>query len=284
MLKPEPGQHYFLYQPMGWKGYENHPLSLASWTATEMPDSSRSSSSEIATANDKDLQVTISIPTDAQNPSTTHDALTFYARPYGSWTQRLRNECLKSPTGSINPTILLEGPYGHQSPLHRHENVLLIVGGAGITAALPYIHDHILRKQTDSTKTRQLTLVWTTKQPAMIHTIAQRELRHALAHSDMDFHFFATGKPLATTAQKDVSEQQHRDSETAPQIAYGRPDIPSTIYNAVDSVAEAGTIGGGIAVLCCGPAAMADEARATVAEAMRRKKVSAAYFEEAFGW
>ena len=35
-IKPGPGQYYYLYQPMSWRGWENHPFSLGAWTS---PDS-----------------------------------------------------------------------------------------------------------------------------------------------------------------------------------------------------------------------------------------------------
>ena len=32
-IKPAPGQYYYLYQPMTWRGWENHPFSLGAWTS-----------------------------------------------------------------------------------------------------------------------------------------------------------------------------------------------------------------------------------------------------------
>lgn len=31
-IKPAPGQFYYLYQPMTWRGWENHPFSLGAWS------------------------------------------------------------------------------------------------------------------------------------------------------------------------------------------------------------------------------------------------------------
>ena len=31
MLKPAPGQHYYLYQPVSLKGWENHPFTLGAY-------------------------------------------------------------------------------------------------------------------------------------------------------------------------------------------------------------------------------------------------------------
>lgn len=61
------------------------------------------------------------------------------------WTKRLRNECLRSPTLTVDSTFLIEGPYGQYSPVHNYENVILIAGGSGIAGALPYIKEHLLR-------------------------------------------------------------------------------------------------------------------------------------------
>lgn len=32
ILSPQSGQHYFIYQPLRWRGWENHPFTLASWS------------------------------------------------------------------------------------------------------------------------------------------------------------------------------------------------------------------------------------------------------------
>jgi hypothetical protein len=43
-LKPRPGQYYYIYQPMRWRGYENHPFTLGGWSVVDGDDGWVSSS------------------------------------------------------------------------------------------------------------------------------------------------------------------------------------------------------------------------------------------------
>ena len=63
-LKPGPGQHYYLYQPVTLRGWENHPFTMGCYeNATSKEESSK---------------------------------LIFYIRPYDGWTRRLRDQCQKA--------------------------------------------------------------------------------------------------------------------------------------------------------------------------------------------
>jgi ferric-chelate reductase len=66
-------------------------------------------------------------------------------------------------------------------------------------------------------------------------------------------------------------------------ITHGRPAVRDIIINIVNEITSAGSAGGRIAVLTCGPAAMADTARAAVYEASRKGARGIAYVEETFG-
>jgi ferric-chelate reductase len=65
-------------------------------------------------------------------------------------------------------------------------------------------------------------------------------------------------------------------------VSYGRPDIKGKVLEVVDEVKEAGSQGGSIAVLVCGPAVMADEARRAVQLALKSGMCGIEYVEETF--
>lgn len=343
LLKPGPGQHYFIYQRGKWNSWENHPFTLAAWSRVgDCAEASVPRADPVTAVNgiaDKEVQVTAastSSPesssvasvssqqekvTDAHNTSEAKSTdldgrtkLTFFIRPFTSWTKRLREECLKSPTGSIATGILIEGPYGERSPLHKYENVVFIVGGTGVSGALPYLQEHLRRLQdapksdaAATTLTRDITFVWATKQAAMIRDIASRELKPYLGREDMHFSFHATGRKEAalsspsspiTTPEETESASEEADGGdkdiisaaaavaggTNLAIGYGRPNIHDTVMNVLEQVHAAGARRGGkIAILTCGPAAMADEARAAVHDALKKGKRGVEYIEETFG-
>lgn len=309
ILKPVPGQHYYLYQPLRWKGWENHPFTLASWSAVDNKISEPTAGTQReANGKEKEIHVT---PTEAASNDSSSDVatssqttkpsdqakagrttLSFLIRPFDSWTVRLRNECLKSPSGSIKAQILIEGPYGERSPLHTFENVIFIVGGTGISGALPYLQEFVNTTTSQSTetsrvpmtRTRDITLVWVTRQPAMIHDVARRELQPVFGRDDVHISLHATKPKETPPAPKIVNTEKSPNAIQELEISYSRPNIRETILNVVNRVHADGSAGGKIAILTCGPASMADEARAAVHTALKEGKRSVEYFEESFGW
>jgi len=117
----------------------------------------------------------------------------------------------------------------------------------------------------------------------MIRNIAARELRPFMNREDIKFRFYATREkksdPVALTDKLCDKPVQSRDIEISNQ----RPDIRTAVLGVVDQVNAAGSRGGRIAVLTCGPGAMADEARAAVHHALKNGKQGLEYFEESFG-
>ncbi|RMZ78786.1 hypothetical protein DV738_g3614, partial [Chaetothyriales sp. CBS 135597] len=272
VLKPGPGQHYYLYQPVSWRGWENHPFTLAGY-------------GKIEASSQHDRH------------SVFHDAvgqqkLTFFVRPFDGWTKRLRDQCLKSATGTITPHIFIEGPYGENSSLHTYENIIFIVGGSGIAGALPYLQEYLRMKAENTTLTRDITLVWSARQASMIRDIAENELKPMIGRDDIHLQFHATvGRGLRLKdrlrgkgSEKEVSTSSSSSSDDELEIASGRPNIRHSILNMIKEVNNAGSAGGRIAIMTCGPGAMADEARAAVHAALKQGQRGVEYFEEAFGW
>lgn len=319
ILQPRPGQHYYIYQFNKLRFWENHPFTLAAWYPVGENDDDLDSNPQ-ATPNprsqaavlgkEKDTYMAASSSSEgASSPSsssissqkaqpkdllipTGHSKLVFLIRPFNSWTKRLRDECERAgPSGMKNARILVEGPYGETSPLSSFENVIFVVGGTGIAGAIPHLQEYLghsskspspttLRRET---RTQDITIIWATKQSAMIRNIADRELRPFLNREDIKFRFYATREkkrgPLALTDKLCDKLVQSHDIEISNQ----RPDIRAAVLGVVDEVNAAGSRGGRIAVLTCGPGAMADEARAAVHHALKNGKQGLEYFEESFG-
>ncbi|KAJ5666584.1 hypothetical protein N7462_010993 [Penicillium macrosclerotiorum] len=291
LLRPSPGDYYFLYQPLRLIGWENHPFTVGSWTYQLV---SRRTSSGLFTAHGQSTEVDrvpllpeISQRHETQNMTeeTFEDIkvlnlkLVFWIRPYNGWTGQLRRQCLGSKVSPVDTTILLEGPYGHNFPLWQYESVLMIMGGTGIASAVPYLQDHLRRcaKGRDETtgeksRTRDIELVWTAKQSAFIHNVAQRELEPLLGRNDFSASFYTT------QPENESFEDLH---ELGYIIQTGRPHIQSLIMS---RACDASSVGVKLAILVCGPSGMADEARAAASSAMRQGYRSIKYLEESFAW
>ena len=248
--------------------------------------------------------------------------LSFWIRPYDGWTRRLRDLYLKSrfpfrASLGFRETILLEGPYGRAEPLWAFDEVLLIAGGSGIAALVPYVLDHVARASASDdkpmlTRTRAVTLVWTNRKEALIRQVTENELATALQRDDLTAAFYCTGcsaegqitLPTSSStyavpkgdAPKDTSvggvlvEKDETDVSELTDgmsgagvvaIRAGRPDITSMIEMAAISATKSGSR---LAVMSCGPSGMADAAREAAYGVMHQSGGAIKYFEEAFGW
>lgn len=298
--QPKPSQYYFLYQPLRWKGWENHPFTLANWAPagnSNMDDDRRpllssaklGTDAEVVTTSPHGLSSNRGSRSWSSNPELLYDhsgtyKLVFYIRPFDGWTKHLRDRCMRHPDKAINANIMIEGPYGKPEPLHHYENVIFITGGTGVACAIPYLRDHIVKSASSSTRTRNINLIFAAKQTAMIRSIAISELKPILDRSDVHATFYATsGQESAAAIRRRDDEPSLGSSLDDMEICPGRPNIKAAILDFVDEV-NASSVGGRIAVLVCGPAAMADESRAAVHQVLKNGKQGVAYFEETFEW
>lgn len=323
LLHPGAGQHYYIYQFNKLRFWENHPFTLAaSYPSADhtvdhdavSPTPTVNRNETVAVSQKEKSEVTATSLNGDSGPSSPsaasmssshgpaknltlvaspgHDKLVFFIRPFNSWTKRLRDECtLAGPLGLEKSSLRVEGPYGHRSPLLAFENVIFIAGGTGIAGAIPYLQeyqkaDSVSVDQSSGTKstcTRNITVIWTTKQSAMIRDIASHELRPFLSRDDIHFSFHATREKKTTTLLKETQHDEKPILSRDIDILTSRPNIKASITSIVNEVNAAGSLGGRIAVLTCGPGAMADEARAAVHQALKSGKRGLEYFEEAFG-
>ncbi|UKZ75796.1 hypothetical protein TrVFT333_003490 [Trichoderma virens FT-333] len=303
-IKPRPGQHYYLYQPFRLTGWESHPFTLAYWSqSTESQH--RGQAGAPATGS-----TTVGSIAASSKAMEDEYLMSFWIRPQDGWTRHLRDLCLKSSQvpATSKETILLEGPYGMSEPLQKFDEVLLIAGGSGIAAMVPYVLDYISQSSNKSSRTRirGLTLVWSDRNRAFMRQIAEQELAAALMLNEVRCMFYCTDSAkvsidatdkipigdacevpaesgvLKSKEETDISESTDSISATGSlTIDMGRPDVPTIIERAAAAATESGSR---LAVMTCGPAGMSDAARDATYRAIRTRNSSIEYFESAFGW
>ncbi|PWY68399.1 FRE family ferric-chelate reductase [Aspergillus heteromorphus CBS 117.55] len=299
LLTPTPGDYYYLYQPFRITGWESHPFTLGSWFYQTKFQASTRKPPPLRNDRTVDVSQVPLLSDSSSGPLSTPDEmqlkhdnekelrLVFWIRPYDGWTRSLRQQCVQSPDLMVSPTILLEGPYGSQFPLWNYESVLMIAGGTGIAAVVPYIQDHILRATSDAeetaTHTRETRLVWVTRQASFVQQVAARELAPALARDDFRASFYSTAVKASTPRDGDGQTTPNDPTHTGSDldILEGRPDVESLV---LEHAHEAQLSESSAAVLVCGPSALADETRAAVHLAMRRGYRGIRYVEESFSW
>ena len=283
ILKPSAGQHYFLYHFRQLRGWENHPFTLATYGASRAQ--SVVSEGNITKGTDVLGKELSSSETSSQLGSShmmTTNSFTFLIRPYSGWTRRLKSQCRSSESGSTSVNVCIEGPYGHRSPLHTFENVLFVVGGTGISGALPYLQEHIeaLGPSDSKTATRNIRLIWATKQAQMLRSIADLELKDFMGRQDIEIQIHCTSSK--SLVRHNDTTKKSTPPDTADLEKYfisGRPDIKQIVLDFTGSSQNFGRT----AVLACGPAGLSDHARSAVQTALQQGQGPVEYFEESFG-
>ncbi|EEP78550.1 predicted protein [Uncinocarpus reesii 1704] len=300
-LAPRPGQFYYIYQPLRWRGYESHPFTVGSWS--QITDNKGFSGAEIVHSEER------------KSGYPAKYTLVFWIRPFDGWTRRLRSQCIHSEGNKIETTFLLEGPYGTSIPLYNFENVVLIAGGAGFAGVWPHIEDHMRRSQSlDSqqthvgvhspaaplVRTKSITLVLASRQSGLFNELLETETVCRLSKLGVKIEFYSTSRSTNSSTNIQEPDENTRllleENETlsgqhAPTfipIKHGRPNIRKILNQALcnSCETEAGSSNTNMraAVLVCGPAAMSDETRIAVRELLQKERRGIEYYEEAFNW
>jgi NAD(P)H-flavin reductase len=68
--------------------------------------------------------------------------------------------------------VLLEGPYGNHHPIAAYDHILLVAGGSGITALLPYVFSLTASPRS----IRSITIVWAVRNAAYAANVLSHEL------------------------------------------------------------------------------------------------------------
>jgi predicted ferric reductase len=137
-----PGQHAYIFFPALRKftPWENHPFSVIPTNylrpVKSLPTSESTGSD--TPMNEKDLEeLTPTSSTTLEYSMTPTSGLTFFIKKNNGLTKHLWSN-------SLTTTTLVEGPYGGSSrnPILLCDRLILVAGGIGITAILPFAHAH----------------------------------------------------------------------------------------------------------------------------------------------
>ena len=264
----EPGLFYYVYTPGSLRGYESHPFTVCSWASADpdsdldspRPDSDELKKEELRVKN---TSISSASPTNNINHS-------FLIRPYGGYTQRLRNgvaskSSLESgQTGEQREeTVFLEGPYGVKLDLSHYSNVLVVAGGSGITAAISHAY-HLL-----STGKTSIQVSWAVPQRPLVDDICRNELAAVMRHPRLSMDVHITSGP--------DRKSDHTVDEPF-TITYGRPNVYEIMRDAREKCER------DLAIVTCGTPAMADACRAAVVRLLREPGLDVGYYNESMMW
>lgn len=296
--RPTASSHYYLYQPFRFRGWENHPFTLGSWTYTTDTEEDEFNSnlkstefvdvSQIPLLSSPDQERDENVLSKDSKTIIQKPKLIFWIRPYDGWTRSLRDQCIASVDRTVRPKIFLEGPYGEPFPIENYDSVLLIAGGTGVACAVPYIKEQIRQSEAVSdgieSPRRDIHLVWAAREPSFIVDVVTRELQPALTTQEA---FSALFHSTFATSSNTFKIPSHNSSATTTtqdmdiDIWPGRPDLHQII---LEHAREASFTKRSTVIVVSGPTKMADEARAAVQDAMHKGYKGLVFREESFSW
>lgn len=260
-----PGHYYYLYAPGDIQGYQSHPFTLCSWR--QPPYSSLQASPIIE--DDKESQPRTS-SSSTRNNNTMHSLL---IRPYRGFTGRLQKKLMTSSehNPSTKLTVFLEGPYGSALDLRSFSDVLIIVGGSGITAAIS--HSNFLLP----TQNTSVHVVWAVQNSGLVETVCANELKEAMIDANFDLAVYETRRE-GGDVEKMAAPPSVSGAAASHTVHYGRPDVEAAIREARQKCER------NLAVVTCGPPRMADACRAAIVEVLGEGGPDVEFYNEALGW
>jgi predicted ferric reductase len=264
-IAPKPGMYYYIHVLDDLLyAHQNHPFTLA-YVASDLSDAISTPLSPMATR--PSTRRTSSSESDALLVSCTSKAssnLVFLIRPYDGFTSRLKSHCLLHPK---KLRVLIEGPYGHTIPLHTFPNVLFVVGGTGVAVPL----SHLAYLLSSTSHVQSVKIVWAVRQHAFLAPVL-RNFRGLLSDERVDIEVYVT-------RDEEVKDDVLGDDLKNVRVMPHRPDVQAAVE---DAARDAGQMR--VAIVACGPAMMADEARKVSVEVLAKGYHGVEYFEESFKW
>ncbi|KAK9457089.1 ferric reductase NAD binding domain-containing protein [Dipodascopsis uninucleata] len=174
--------------------------------------------------------------------------------------------------GSMKLKVLLDGPYGESKNLNRFDSVLLIAGGVGITGLLS-----VVLPLLKSAKSVRISVIWAVREQSALKWISP-EIQYLCSNKNLDFNIYISGSLPEESKVESAESINEKDSIEIPNITRSRPNITEEIAKFVRSS------DGSVAVFCCGPAAMNDEARAATSINLSACNGKVEYIEDVFSW
>ncbi|KAI9303392.1 ferric reductase NAD binding domain-containing protein [Cunninghamella echinulata] len=316
-----PGVFVYIYIPSVYF-WQSHPFTIASWyqPSIDLP----SPQSALKSIHDKTVATTIDAPfsviekkskecehststssssissdqqgiTSISSSKGTINSTTFelLIRPQQGMTKKLYEKIEKEGRDGCDIYVVIEGPYGHTHPILQYDTAILIAGGVGTTATVPYLQEAVYNARNMAV--RHLVFIWVVQyedqlkwsqdaiEKCILHLDQQQQQQQKILNDTND-HDIADIQSEKTTLALDVSIYVTRS--TAPtdkssknklqglSISYGvRPDLNKQIGKYIDMAS-----GNSVAVLHCGPVRMSDQIRQITVDN------GIPYFEEAFDW
>jgi hypothetical protein len=240
----------------------------------------------------------------------------FLARSHSGFTNKLASYVHSRSEGkeSVTTTVWLDGPYGGSRPLTScYDSLILVAGGTGISACIPWALDFVARvnSQNSAMRLKRCVLVWAVRREDALGWISEelKTLASAAAGQlsegmdekprtpvdvvirvhitgegeviDADSRSFHGDSKVPSTSQEIVPSASSQNSVLAADRAHGRPNMPALLAEFVRPAQRT-------MVLACGPEGfrhdLANAVAASQTRVLKGECTEIALHLEVFGW
>jgi NAD(P)H-flavin reductase len=198
-------------------------------------------------------------------PAADANFMNFLIRPYDSFTGRLQELTTKNGQTAAALRMVVEGPYGTSQPLHKFDRVLFIVGGSGIVVPLSYLKF----LSSGAQRTISTHVHWAVREATFATEVLTNDMADTIDDDQIGVSIYGPLHGSKVTEGMPAHVNQY----------FGRPNVHELVMAAAQGLSSES-----LAVVACGPATMADDARRAVVDALGRSHCCIEYFEEHFTW
>jgi 23S rRNA pseudoU1915 N3-methylase RlmH len=274
-----PGTYCYLMVLHDKTFWQSHPFTIASVRSSVAAKESTEDSDELGPL----LQLRssyehVDAPVDDEAAENKADVATILVRPYDQFTGRLRDLASEKSGASRSLRVVVEGPYGHTRRLGRFDKVVFITGGSGIAVPLSYL-DMLLRRGNGSVVS-SVEVHWAVREAPFATKTVSEDMGAWLR--DERFSVF-TYVSASSRCGGDAALAALEATGINFEMRRGRLECIDRISKAAQAMHHDGA--GSLAVVCCGPAGMADDCRQAVARVLSAARgARIEYFEESYNW
>ncbi|KAK9473863.1 ferric reductase like transmembrane component-domain-containing protein [Dipodascopsis tothii] len=199
----------------------------------------------------------------------------YYCKAFNGVTRQIFDYANSQPSKTATLSVAIDGFYGEKYPIDKHDTIVLVAGGIGITALAQYCK--YLKQRIG--ERQHVILHWITRYETDV--IALSKLLSSVSDIvDINAYVTVTSAP---SKEKTLEEKDSASSAASSQINFKfgpRPDVAELLAHDINGTE------GSVVVAVCGPDTLNDACRNAVASLATagRSGLAVQFFEESFAW
>jgi predicted ferric reductase len=214
--------------------------------------------------------------------------ITFITKIKGGVTSAIHRHVRDQPDQTTNISVLVEGPYGEQAPVHKFDTVLYYTGATGVPSSYAYILDCERRDVKHHVKFYWVIRNWKSldwfyeELLELKKTQAQVIIYITDPSSDQGTKHLSSSESSSAFDKNESQDEEIKDIQPKSldfiDFRMGRPPIEQLVES---DLKEAN---GNVAVLTCGPGGLVDDVRYSVSQSLDCCKGRVEFFDELQVW